>query len=193
MNEEKLKQNFAKNLAFYRKKSGLTQLELAEKLNYTDKSVSKWERGDGLPDVLVVATLAELFGVGIDDMFCEEPNIYVSTHRNKILTAVLACGVAWLVATVMFFAFNIFAPNIFKAWLFFIYAISASAIIMTVFSKIWWNKIVRFFSVSSLIWSITLCLVLSVPVPKISQIFVIAGVVQVLALFWFLLKRKPKK
>ena len=54
MEKEKNQQELlAKNLAYYRKASGLTQLELAEKFNYSDKSVSKWERGEGFPDVFV--------------------------------------------------------------------------------------------------------------------------------------------
>ena len=53
----------AKNLAYYRKASGLTQLELAEKFNYSDKSVSKWERGEGFPDVFVLKSLADFYGI----------------------------------------------------------------------------------------------------------------------------------
>ena len=52
--QEQLKQTVANNIAQLRKSKGLTQLELAERLNYSDKAVSKWERGEGLPDVLVL-------------------------------------------------------------------------------------------------------------------------------------------
>ena len=61
MNEDVLKKNVPEKITFYRKAAGLTQLELAEKLNYSDKSVSKWERGDGLPDITVLTNMAELF------------------------------------------------------------------------------------------------------------------------------------
>ncbi len=60
MTEERLKKNIAKNLSSLRKSAGLTQAELGEKLTYSDKSISKWERGDGLPDLLVLDKLAEL-------------------------------------------------------------------------------------------------------------------------------------
>ena len=66
MTDVEFRKTVAKNLAAYRKMSGLTQLELAEKLNYSDKSVSKWERGDGLPDVYVLKTLADFYGVTTD-------------------------------------------------------------------------------------------------------------------------------
>ena len=54
MDEQKFKNTVAENIAHYRKAAGLTQGALAAKINYTDKSVSKWERGDGLPDVFVI-------------------------------------------------------------------------------------------------------------------------------------------
>ena len=66
--EEQLKKNFAARLAGYRRLAGLTQLELAEKLNYSDKSISKWERGEGLPDLYVVSQLADLFNITVNDL-----------------------------------------------------------------------------------------------------------------------------
>ena len=56
-----LKPIFAENLAVLRKKKGWTQLELAERLNYSDKAVSKWERGESLPDVTILKQIADLF------------------------------------------------------------------------------------------------------------------------------------
>lgn len=49
-----------------RKEKGWTQLKLAEQLNITDKAVSKWEAGEGNPDILLLPKLAEMFGVSID-------------------------------------------------------------------------------------------------------------------------------
>ena len=66
MNDEKLRLKLGGNIATYRKKSGLTQAGLAEKLNYSDKAISKWERGDSLPDITVLAKISEMFGVTLD-------------------------------------------------------------------------------------------------------------------------------
>ena len=63
MNDEKLKAVLGKNIASFRKLQRLTQAGLAEKLNYSDKAVSKWERGESLPDVGILKELAELYGV----------------------------------------------------------------------------------------------------------------------------------
>ena len=71
-NINEINQNLAKNLAYYRKASGWTQAELAEKINYSDKSVSKWESGNGVPDLYILLRLAELYGVTLNDLVGEK-------------------------------------------------------------------------------------------------------------------------
>ena len=190
LTEEKLKECFANNLCHYRKQLGLTQTELAEKLNYSDKSISKWERGDGLPDLAVTAQLADIFGLTVNDMIAEKPRKRLLTTRNKTVITLLSIGLAWLVATVLFFLFEIIFPNIKIWWLFYIYAIPVSAIVGIVFSCIWWKKIHIFTAISTLIWSIALCIMLTVNVHKISLIFIVAAVVQILTILWFCIKKQ---
>ena len=194
VSEEKLREYFARNLAYYRKALGLTQIELAEKLNYSDKSVSKWERGDGLPDLAVTVQIAEIFGLSVNDLVAEKPRRKLMTTRNKIIITLLSMGVAGLVATVLFFLCEIIFPEVSVWWLFYIYAIPISAVVGIVFSCIWWKKIHIFAAISTLIWSVALCVMLTVSVaasvPKISLIFIIAAVVQILAVLWFLIKKQ---
>ena len=194
LTEEKLKENFAHNLSFFRRQSGMTQLELAEKLNYSDKSVSKWERGEGLPDLFVVAEIAELFGVTVNDMIRDKEFKKPLLFRNKVITTLLSVGIVWLVATVIFFFFRIITQDLFKDWLIFIYALPISAIVLVVFTSVWWGKLPRFLAVSGLIWTLPLSIFLSfitfVEIPNMYTIFVVAAVVQVLAIFWFLLLKK---
>ena len=192
--EEKLREYFARNLAHYRKALGLTQIELAEKLNYSDKSISKWERGDGLPDLAVTVQLAEIFGLTVNDLIAEKPRRRLMTTRNKIIITLLSMGIAWLVATVLFFLCEIIFPDIKLWWLFYIYAIPISAIVGIVFSCIWWKKIHLLAAISTLIWSVALCVMLTgsvaAAVPKISLIFIVAAVVQILTILWFLIKKQ---
>lgn len=61
------KQIVAGNLSACRKQHGLTQLQLAELLHYSDKAVSKWERGESMPDLAVMKQLADFYGMSIDD------------------------------------------------------------------------------------------------------------------------------
>ena len=62
MDETELGQIIGKNITRLRKIANMTQLELAEKLNYSDKSVSKWEQGNGIPDVRILMQIAEQIG-----------------------------------------------------------------------------------------------------------------------------------
>ena len=68
MDSEKLKTQIGSNIAACRKQCGLTQAELAQKLNYSDKAVSKWERGESVPDVMTLAQLAEILGVTLNTL-----------------------------------------------------------------------------------------------------------------------------
>lgn len=188
--EEKLREYFARNLTHYRKALGLTQSELAEKLNYSDKSISKWERGDGLPDLAVTAQLAEIFGLTVNDLIAEKPRRRLMTTRNKIIITLLSMGIAWLVATILFFLCEIIFPTIKVWWLFYIYAIPISAIVGIVFSCIWWKKIHLLASISTLIWSAALCVMLTVSIPKIYLIFIVAAVLQIMTILWFLIKKQ---
>ena len=61
-----------KYIAFKRKEQGLTQKQLAEKLNMSDKSVSKWERGICLPDVSVYLELCKILGISINEFLAGE-------------------------------------------------------------------------------------------------------------------------
>ena len=84
MVDENVKFRIGSNIAAYRKRDGLTQVSLAEKLNYSDKAVSKWERGESIPDVLTLMQLAELFGITVNDLVCD-PNALPDTRRRSSL------------------------------------------------------------------------------------------------------------
>ena len=67
-----INEKIAKNLAYYRTAAGPTQAELAQKINYSDKSISKWELGGGIPDVYILMQLADLYGVSLDALVGKE-------------------------------------------------------------------------------------------------------------------------
>ena len=68
MTEQEFRKKLAENLILYRKLNGFTQAELAQTLGYSDKSVSKWERGDGLPDTYTLLSIAEIYGVELSEL-----------------------------------------------------------------------------------------------------------------------------
>lgn len=198
MNESNLKQIIAKNITYYRKRKGWTQLELAEQLSYSDKSVSKWERAEGLPDIVVLTTMAELFGVTVNDLLekdepaapVEETRPEIST-QSKINILLLAAGLAMFVATLAFFICKVAAPDMGRAWMAFVLALPVCAVITVVFSCLWWGWLVRCASVSALVWTLALCIDLLLPLQNSFLIYVVAAAFQVLIVLWYFLKTKP--
>ena len=63
---DELRSIFAENVAALRRAAGMTQLQMAERLNYSDKAISKWERGESIPDVAMLKAVADLFSVPVD-------------------------------------------------------------------------------------------------------------------------------
>ena len=68
MNDEKLKSQLGANIVAYRKSSGMTQAKLAQQINYSDKAVSKWERGKGCPDVSLLPELSRILEVDLEGL-----------------------------------------------------------------------------------------------------------------------------
>ena len=88
MNDDKLKKQIGANIAAYRKSMGLTQVGLAEKLNYSDKAVSKWERAESVPDVLTLTQLAELFDVTVNDLLVDPNELPANTGKvEQVMSA----------------------------------------------------------------------------------------------------------
>ena len=98
-----LKEIIAANLTRLRQEVGLTQLQLADMLNYSDKAVSKWERGESIPDLRVLIQLAEIYHITLDDIVREQPEKVVKPKLNlakrRLLISLLSAGLVWVVAT----------------------------------------------------------------------------------------------
>lgn len=195
MTQEQLKNNFSKNLCNLRKSSGLTQLALAEKLNYSDKAISKWEVGSVIPDVETMTHIAEFFGVTVNDLIYPEKKKFSNAFwKNHILITLLSIGLVWFLSTIVFFILQQ-TTTLSRIWLTFIPAIPVSAIVLIVFSAIWFNKIFVTLSISLLFWSIILNIYLFINQSSLWFIFIIGVVGQLLIIFWSQLKKmvKPQK
>ena len=158
-----LKQIIAQNIVFLRKQAGMTQLELAEKLNYSDKAVSKWERGDSVPDVAVLKDIADLFGVTVDyllkeDHTAEEEAVRLETRekkRNHQIIAALVAVVIWLIATAVFVNDQMQTQEMISAmWTVFIYAFPISCAVLMIFSVKWFARRTTFILLSGVLWGL---------------------------------------
>lgn len=199
MSEQELRERLAKNLTEYRRLHGLKQAELAEKLNYSDKSVSKWERGEGLPDVYVLTRLAALYGVTVDDLLSDraprKPSVTFQKLRrqSRLLITLLSVGLVWLVAVLCFFFLGLFVPSLERSWLIFLFALPPSFIVLEVFSALWGGHPAQVLAVSGLTWSIAVCVDVALNLPNLYLIYVVAAVLQVLVVLWFFLRLNAKK
>jgi len=192
IDKDKLQQTVSKNLTFYRKAAGFTQQQLAEKLNYSDKAVSKWERGDGAPDLFVLSELAAIYGVTVNDFLSVGKKRLPVNLKVKSLIGLMSAGAVGLVATIVFVVLRLL--NIDAAWLAYIYAIPCVAIVLTVLNAIWRQSVLVCVAVSVLVWGTLLSIFLSFRLVNIGIIFMIGVPLQLLTVLAALVKlyRKPK-
>ena len=212
MDDEKLKTQIGANIAAYRKLAGLTQAGLAEKLNYSDKAVSKWERGESIPDVLTLVHLAEQFDITVEDLL-SDPNALpgnpgklekamtqvsekaLKRKANKNIILALSSTLVWFVALLAFVLLSSFDFLEKYSCLLFFYAIPANAIVLLSLRSAWrdfrWNKAL----ISIIVWG---CL-LSIFVTLITgwnyrfwKIFLLGIPGQIAIFLWFRMFRPVK-
>ena len=210
MDDAKLRCRIGTNIAAYRKREGWTQAGLAEKLNYSDKAVSKWERGESVPDVLTLAALAERFGVTVNDLLVDPNELPEETgavqqamehvvektlkrKANKRIILALSSVLVWFVALLIFVVLD--TVNVPNSWLAFIYAIPANAIVLLSLRSAWkdfrWNRAL----ISLIMWGgivslyMTLLILLSFNMWKL---FLLGVPGQVAILLWFRLFRQER-
>ena len=102
-----LKYTTASNIINLRQKAGMTQSELAGLINYSDKSVSKWERAEAVPDAYVLKKMSEIFGVTVDyllsphDGWDQDPRQKKPLYSNQVIILLSVTGV-WMLALILF-------------------------------------------------------------------------------------------
>ena len=208
MGDEQLKNQIGKNIADYRKRSRLTQAGLAEKLNYSDKAVSKWERGESIPDVITLTAIAEQLGVTVNDLL-SDPNALpdnggkvektlekvaekaLKRKANKNIILGLSSILVWFVALLCYVVLA--SAGIPKSWLAFFYAIPADCIVMLSLRSAWrdfrWNRIL----ISGIMWGSIISIFMTLLILwnlNIWRIFLLGVPGQVAILLWFRLFRK---
>ena len=202
MNSENLKIQIGNNIAAYRKHSAMTQAELAERLNYSDKAVSKWERGESVPDVITLVALAELFGITVNDLLAEtavedipEPEQAAPKKRvNKLVIQMLVSLLVWFVALLVYVILD--SVHVPRSWVGFIYAIPVNAIVLLSLRSAWrmysWNHAL----VSVIVWGCLLALYSSMLIftrYNIWKVFLLGLIGQAAVTLWFFIFRHPKE
>ena len=189
---EDLKAIIAKNILMLRSKNNMTQQTLAQKLNYSDKAVSKWERGESLPDIVVLKSIADLFGVKIEFLLVEHNKIKSSNTKNHTIITLMSILIVFFISTVVYIFLEVLSKSTINHYLVFIYAIPESMIVWLVFNSIWFNRRRNYLIISFLIWSILLLIFLQL-LPytgPIWQLFLIGIPGEIAIILWSLFKYK---
>ena len=155
-----VRQIIAENLIELRKMNKLTQLELAEKLNYSDKAISKWERAESLPDVEILCQIADLYGVSLDYLVTkdhEEATLEYKISKERanvnktIITWLSVFSAVLLIILSFFLVLTITKHNL---WILFIWMVPLCATIYLIFNCIWGKRKIRYIVLTILMWSL---------------------------------------
>lgn len=188
----------ASNLIKLRTRAGLTQAQLGEKLNYSDKTISKWERAEALPDVLVIKQISELFHISIDDLLCahvqwEKPkdHDWKDFRHNYSVAAITMVTIAgiWTLAVLVFAIFWILGS---LEWRVFAYAIPVSLITYLVFHSMWEGGKFNFYIISALVLSIIATIYIALIQYQLWQLFLVFIPAEMVIFLSFRIKKRQK-
>ncbi|MBR5578750.1 MAG: helix-turn-helix transcriptional regulator [Lachnospiraceae bacterium] len=197
-----LKFIIGKNINHLRTKKGITQQQLGEQLNYSDKTISKWERGESLPDIVVLKNLADFFQVSLDYLVEEthkikgikQENLQKENRRNSYIITISSIFMVFLAAILLFVILKMVIPGTNYPWLCYAYAIPAAIIVWLVFNSIWFNPRKNYLIISALVWSLLVALYFTFFVSgyKIWQLFLVGIPAQAIIVIWSKLRNKPE-
>jgi len=158
---EDIKSIVAKNIADLRQQNNMTQMELAEQLHYSDKTISKWERAESSPDISVLIEIADFFGVTLDYLAKHEhtkkPVVKSESENmryNRKAIAYISESVGWVVAIFAFIITTLILGSVTFQFLYFIYALPIALVVKLVFNSIWFNPRHNYYIISILMWSL---------------------------------------
>ena len=147
MTMEEMKLALAGRLIKLRQTAGMTQAELGEKLCYSDKTISKWERGESMPDAYVLTRIAAIYGTSVDALLREEEPWKDPVQREReaekaavpqfsatVVTLVAIAGI-WTMAVLMFVIFWLAIDEI--VWLIFATAVPITLVTLLVLNTVW--------------------------------------------------------
>lgn len=208
MNDETLKNQLGANIAAFRKRSGMTQAALAERINFSDKAVSKWERGESIPDVLTLMALAQLFEITVDDLLKDHNalpekvgkveqvmgSVVEKTLKRKADKRIIAQLCSILVWFVALFSFVICASfEIPKSWIAFFFAFPVNCIVLLILRSAWRDFRSNKWLISGIVWGFLISIYMSILLfagKNMWMLFLLGIPGQAAIFLWFRMFRK---
>lgn len=193
-----IKKIIGQNLASLRKRKKYTQADLAEILKYSDKAISKWEKGESLPSIEVLYFLCNHYGITLDYLThegeYEEKKLYHKKDKslvNKIIISLLSISLVWFLIIIAYvYPYVITQINL---WILFIWGFPASALLALIFNSVWGKRKYKYFILSSFIWTlltaIFLLLIYLNQSYQVWAIFLLGIPAQIAVILWSQLKK----
>lgn len=202
MQLSELKLISASNIIKLRTGAGLTQAELGEKLNYSDKTISKWERGEAIPDAYVLTQMAEIFGVTVDYLLSshdawespeqqeEEEQRQAERHYSiNVIIAISVLGV-WTMALTIFVLLWLFDIIL---WQTFVVALPVSILTYMVLICVFHRRKHLQFVIAAFVLSMFILLYCTLPMQKPWQLFLIAIPAEIIVFLSCNIRRRPRQ
>ena len=189
---EELRKVIGENLAELRKEKKLTQIELAEHFNYSDKTISKWEKGDILPDIETLYRLCEFYGVTLDYLTHEgdktEKNEFIKEDfdrkkRNSIISSAMMVVIVWMIFTIIYVF--VLLRNGESLWTLFIWGVPATALVSAISNKLYFHKrIVYFIFYSLFVWGLITAFYLQFLSVNAWPLFLVGIPAEIILILW---------
>ncbi len=191
---ENVKETIAKNLVQLRKSHKYTQQELASKLNYSDKAISRWEHAETLPDIETLCRVCDIYGVKFEYLLQKEqpkknnPYVVRGDLANKIVIMLIAIATIWIAITLSYSYINVILGE--NRWTLFIWAIPASTSVCLICNRfLFQNKVLKYVTISIINWTLILSFYIELlRIYNAWLLFIIAIPVQVLIILFAILK-----
>ncbi len=195
--EKDINKIISSNLSKLRKKRKLTQLELATKFNFSDKTISKWESGESLPNIEVLCKLAEFYGITLNELITENLEVDEIDKKankelatNKIIIVSLAISIIWIIATIVYTYVKVNSGH--NLWILFIWAVPVSLAAAIIFNGFWGTRKIGVVLFSLFLWTVIASIFLNLLDLVIWPIFIIGVPSQIAIILWSGLKTKKK-
>ncbi len=179
MRSEQIRANFADNIKTLRKKLGVSQVEFGERLGFSDKTISKWENGDVMPDVATLDHIASYFKITVNDLIAGKTSFKIQKKkRNALIIVCTFFGILALASLCYLFFAKV--ANLDRAWLVFLCAPIVFFISMIVLSAVFFDYKHVLLGVSLLTWSLVIALFFAFLDMMIWELFLFGGSLQIL-------------
>ena len=191
---EDLKVITASNIINLRTKAGMTQAELGELLSYSDKSISKWERAEAIPDAFVLKSMSEIFGVSVDyilsahDKWQPEPEKAEVGYSSNVITMISIVGIFTLALLAFIVTWILESPK----WIIFIWMIPVLLVTHLVLNSVFKKGKNNFYIVAALVASVIAVVYLTFISQNWWPLFILIVPAEVIVFLCFRVKKTHK-